>query len=209
MRSFAAISALALLSVATFPGVASAGATVDLLFVGVNGSAITPTDTVTVDGGTHPVSVGDTLTMAAIMTNDERLVISVFSLSYDLGGNDELDLVQAFQWVGVPINKAGSAFYRPLGPMSPSTDAFAGSFQGATTQLAPPPGTLPSAGGAFAGGYQMGTVIWRVTAGVTDGDDVIGGLFNRGIDVWANELLAIIDGEIAYHGAQARWSRCS
>jgi hypothetical protein len=106
--SLSAGAALALLA-----GQARAGATVDLLFVARNGGPIAPTDTVT-------ASPGDTLEMAVRLTNDEALTLSVFSIAYDLDGDDELDVISAFQWIGLPINKVGSEFYQPASPSRPA-----------------------------------------------------------------------------------------
>jgi hypothetical protein len=173
---------------------ARAGATIDLLFVGVNGGAIAPSDTVT-------VSAGDQLTMAAVMTNDQTLTIAVFSMNYDLDGDNELDVVAQFQWGGVPIAKAGTDFFSPIGAFSPTTATFVGSFQGATTNFGGPR-LLPVAGGAFAGGYQMGTVIWKVGAGVNnDGVDIISGLVNFGVDFFADAQFNDINNELLFHGA--------
>jgi hypothetical protein len=45
----------------------------------------------------------DTLTMAIFMRNDQPLTAAVFSLSYDLGSDDVLDVLSAIQWTGVRI----------------------------------------------------------------------------------------------------------
>src|SRR5262245_25761290 len=176
---------------------ASAGATIDLLFVGKNGAPIAATNTVTV--GTNG-QVSATLTMAAIMRNDQTLTVAVFSGNYDLGGDNELDLLSVFQWGGLPIAKAGTDFFAPIGGLTPSTTTFFGSFQGSTTNLSLPR-VLPVAGGAFAGGYQMGTVVWHVNSGDTDGADIISGLLNFGIDAFSDANFNIIDGLVAFHSA--------
>jgi hypothetical protein len=132
---------------------ARAGATIDLLFVGINGGPISPTSTVSLD-------VSDTATMALIMTNDQALTLAVFSVAYDLAGPDTMDVVSAVQWGGLTINKQASDFFAPLAGLNPISNTFVGAFQGATTNLSLPR-TLPPAGGAFAGGYQMGTIVWH------------------------------------------------
>jgi hypothetical protein len=155
-----------------------AGATVDLLFVGRNGGAIAPTDSVF-------ALPGDTLTMVVLLHNDEALTAAWFSLNYDVDGDDELDVVSAFQWRGLAIHKSGTDFFAPgFSTVEPfrSTATFVGSFQGITRNFWGPR-TLPPSGGAFAGGYQMGTVVWKVNPGVNDdGADVVSGLFNFGYD---------------------------
>jgi hypothetical protein len=164
---------------------ARAGSTVDLLFVGINGGAIAPTDTVT-------VSAGDTLTMAAFMSTDQRLGISVWSLNYDLDFDNELDVVSAFQWVtGVAMNKTGTDFYKPvsLPPFNPlgSTSQTMDSFQGASLNASV---SLPN---NAAVSYQMGTVTWKVNAGVNnDGADIVTGLLNVGIDGWYDSAFATV-----------------
>ena len=62
---------------------ATGGATIDLLFVAKNGSAIPATDTVSADPG-------DSLTMAVRFTNDVVLTGIAFSLNYDLDAKNEL-----------------------------------------------------------------------------------------------------------------------
>jgi hypothetical protein len=151
---------------------ASAGATIDLLFVGVNGGPIAPTNTVTVAGG-------DTLTMGLRLRNDQTITVFVFSANYDLDGDNELDVVSVFQWSGVPIFKTGPQFFDPVAGLSPTTPTFVGSFQGTSTDFAVPR-ALPI---TPVGGYQMGTVVWKVTGNVnSDGADIISGLLNAGID---------------------------
>src|SRR5262245_45482503 len=164
------VGILALIAAALFSNDARAGATIDLLFVGHNGGAIAATDTIT-------VSPGDILTMAARMRNDSFLTISYFSLNYDTDGDNELDVVSAFMWSGLAIDKAGTDFYAPV-THDPeafrSTATFVGVFQGSTRNFAGPR-PLPPAAGIFAGGYQMGTVTWKVNAGVNnDGADISG-----------------------------------
>src|SRR5262245_21070718 len=88
---------------------ASAGATVDLLFVGHNGAPIAATNTVT-------AGAGDTLTMAVRFTNDQVLTASVFSLNYDLDGKSELTATSAVQWIGVSLLKSAAQHYKPIGP---------------------------------------------------------------------------------------------
>jgi hypothetical protein len=155
---------------------ARAGATIDLIFVGKNGSPIAPTSSVS---GVP----SDTFTMALIMTNDQTLTAAIFSLSYDLGGVDTLDVVSAVQWSGLPIAKAGTDFFAPLAGLNPISNTFVGAFQGVTSNLGLPR-TLPVAGGAFAGGYQMGTVVWHATnAGAFA---ITGGIINAGLDAFGD-----------------------
>jgi len=171
-------------------GESRAGATVDLLFVERNGGAIAPTPTVA-------ASPGDTLMMVVRMRNDEPLTAAVFSLNYDLDGDDELDVVSAFQWVGVFLSK-GTDVFTPIAPLSPATPTFVGSFQGVTSNLSGPR-TLPPT----PGGYQMGTVVWRVTPGVNnDGVDLISGLLNPGVDVFIDARLEqIISRNLRFNAA--------
>jgi hypothetical protein len=130
---------------------------------------------------------GDTLTMAVVMRNDEPLTIAVFSLNYDVDGDNELDVVSAFMWQGIPINETATDFFQPLNPLPPGflvTSSFVGAFQGATSNLAGPR-VLPPATSAFAGGYQMGTVVWKINAGANaDGADIISGILYLGIDTF-------------------------
>jgi hypothetical protein len=167
---------------------ARAGSTVDLLFVGINGGSITPTDTVT-------VSPGDTLTMHAFMSTDQTLGIAVFSINYDLDLDNELDVVSAFQWLtGVAIAKNGTEFFKPISavpnPLTSISTAVE-SMEGATTNLA-----LPRALPANAAvSYQMGTVVWKVNAGAnSDGADIVSGLLTKGIDGWYDAAFAPVPG---------------
>ncbi len=179
-RPLATLALAALLAPFGSPGEARAGATVDLLFVGINGSPIAATNTIL---GPPP---GDWLTMAIIMRNDVPLSVAIFSLNYDVDGDNELDILSAFQWHGVALDKSATDFFRPVSGLSPSTATFVGSFQGATTNLTGPR-VLPPASGAFAGGYQMGTVTWKVNAGVNnDGADILSGLLNPGVDAFSD-----------------------
>src|SRR5262245_2934516 len=188
-RLLPCLGAAVLIAAALFSSDARAGATVDLLFVGRNGGAIAPTASV----GALP---GDTLTMAVRMRNDEPLLIGIFSLNYDLDGDNELDVVSAFEWSGVAINKQATAFFFPLSNFfEPATATFVGSFQGSTNDFSLPFTTLPPAAGAFAGGYQMGTVTWKVNAGINDdGADIISGLLNFGVDFFIDATNNYMDG---------------
>jgi hypothetical protein len=175
----AALTSILVLGIGISTREASAGGTIDLLFVGQNGAPIAATDQV-------KANPGDLLTMAIMMRNDQPLTLAVFSLNYDLDGDNELDVVSVFQWGGIPINKAGSDFFAPIGSMNATTQTFIGSFQGATNNLGLPR-TLPVAGGSFAGGYQMGTVTWKVNGGfATDGVDIVSGILNTGIDAFGD-----------------------
>jgi hypothetical protein len=179
-------------------GPASAGATVDLLFVGVRGSPIAPTDTLRLGPGAR---AGDQVTMAIRMRNDLPLSVIVFSLRYDLDGQDELDVVSAFQWRGLAIARTGGDYFQPIGPLSPATSSFVGSFQGWTTNLTLPR-TLPAASGAFAGGYQMGTVTFRLGSGVdSDGSDVISGILHQGIDAFGDAVFDDVSHLVRFNAA--------
>lgn len=186
MRSAAAISStLLLLGLGMAPRPASAGATIDLLFVGHDGTPMAPTAMVEVVGEDRPgIHAGDVLTMALRMRNDQSLTVAVFSLNYDLDGDADLEIVKAFQWFGLAINKQATDFFVPLGSLSTSTNTFVGSFQGLTTNLMPR--MLPPAGGAFAGGYQMGTVVWKVNGGALEHVQILSGLLNSGIDIFGD-----------------------
>jgi hypothetical protein len=154
---------------------ARAGSTVDLLFTGINGGPIGATNTVT-------VSPGDTLTMHAFMSTDQTLGIAFFSINYDLDLANELDVVSAFQWnSGVAIAKNGTDFWRPLSavpnPLTSNNSAVE-SMEGGTLLVGK---ALP---GNAAVSYQMGTVVWKVNAPISDGTDIISGLLTFGIDGW-------------------------
>jgi hypothetical protein len=165
---------------------ARAGATIDLVIVGINGVPTLPGDSVSVD-------VSDEITMALIMKNDEALTAAIFSLSYDLGG-DTLDVVSAVQWSGLPINKAGTDFFQPLAGLNPISSTFVGAFQGVTTNLSLPR-TLPVAGGAFAGGYQMGTVVWH--GKVPGATTITGGIINVALDAFGDAAFNNISNLVA------------
>ena len=169
---------------------ASAGATVDLLFVGRNGSSIAPTDTV-------DAAPGDTRAMAVRFTNDVDLFGIGFSLNYDLDGANELDVTSAVQWVGVQLGTAGSilVLFAPLGPLGPPTSTFIGTFVGAVIQN-------PTVLRLSPGTYQIGTVTWTVNAGVsTDGADILSGFFNTGIDGLGGANLEDISATALFHHA--------
>jgi hypothetical protein len=169
-----------------------AGATVDRLVVGRNGAAIAATNAV-------DVSPGDTLTMALLLRNDQPLSAGIFSLGYDLGGDDELDVIAAIGWAGFPFFGPVPCpeFCIPSPPNLPPigvTPTFVGSFGGA--------GSLPPAGGAFAGGYQVGTVVWQVNPGVqSDGVDILSGLFNPGVDGFVGIAFDPIDHLVLFRTA--------
>jgi hypothetical protein len=207
MRSAAAtLLGTALFGLGAAPRLASAGATVDLLFVAANGLPIAPTDTVSVTDVPGPgIHAGDRLTMAILMRNDEDLTAAVFSLSYDLDGADRLDIVSAAQWQGIAIDEAGTDFFAPIGGLSPPTDTFVGSFQGFTTNLELP-GTLPPAAGPFADGYQMGTVVWSVKAGAHgESTRILSGLFNPGIDVFGDAAFGEMNDRVVFNTATVNY----
>ena len=147
-------------------GDARAGATVDLLFVAIDGDAIAPTDTVS-------AAPGGRLVLALRMSNDESLGGAAFSLSYDVDGRDELDVVSAFQWTGVAISRGVQPeTFGPFHGLIWVTEQLIGTFAGFTESTGVR--TLPA-----GGSYQMGTVVWSVNASVdSDGADVISNLFN-------------------------------
>jgi hypothetical protein len=164
-RALPALALAALLGLSGSLREARASATVDLLFIGRNG---TPT-AVTNEVDALPT---DTLTMAIFMRNAAVLSAATFSVVYDLDADDELDVVGAFEWTGVRVGPDPDDSFGPptgVGPLPP-TSTFAGRFRGVART---PSALLPPAGGTFAGGYQMGTVVWQVTPNVaTDGIDI-------------------------------------
>jgi hypothetical protein len=179
---------------------ASAGATVDLLFVGRNGAPIAPTDSVRVG---EDVSVGDELTLAVLMRNDAPLTLAIFSLRYDLEGRDELDVVSAFQWRGLAISRD---WFGPIGDLSPTTGDFVGSFQGWTSNPVLPR-TLPAAAGPFAGGYQMGTVTFRLKAGAHgDAADIVSGLLHRGVDAFGDGAFREVSHLVRFNAASVNFT---
>ena len=167
---------------------ASAGATVDLLFVSKNGGAIAATDTVT-------AAAGDVLVMQVRFANDEPLTGIAFSLNYDLDGKSELGVTTQTQWVGVALNKGNTVGFRPLGALQPPTATFVGSFNGALNN---PGSTLRLA----PGNYQIGTVTWTVGAEVsTDGADILSGFFNPGVDGLGDGGFNDISNQALFHNA--------
>src|SRR5262245_39240807 len=184
----APVAASILTGLALLDGEARAGATIDLLFVGRNGGAIAPTDSVS-------AAPGDTLTMALRLRNDVRLSLAFYSLSYDLDGDDELDVVSAVEW-------AGFSFFGPppcfICFPPPSTETFVGPFRG---QIQRQGGPLPVAAGIFAGGYQMGTVVWKVNAGVNDDGADILSLLEFGVDGIFDADLNDISGSVLFRPA--------
>lgn len=196
-RVFATVALALLLAPFGPPREARAGATVDLLFVGANGSPIAATDDLE-----FGVDVGDVLTMAIVMRNDESLGAAFFSLHYDLGGDNELDVIAAFDWGGIALDKSASDFFAPGAGISPATATFVGSFQGITTNFAGPR-FLPPASGAFAGGYQMGTIVWIVGQNTfIDGPDILSGLFNGGEDFFLDGGLDDMSDRVEFNTAR-------
>jgi len=190
MRRAAALGlGISLIGLGLAAGDARGGVTIDLLFTGRNGEALAqPASAV----GAAP---GDLLTLAVLLHSDQPLTIAIFSLGYD-HEDDELDPVAAFQWRGTALNRNGSDRFAPIGPLAPATQAFVGSFQGATTNFA-----LPRALPPAPGGYQMGTVVWRATSPRSDGDDILSGLFHFGIDAFADGTFTPIDAAVTFHAA--------
>ena len=164
---------------------AHAGATVDLLFVSLNGASIAPTNSLT------GLKASDTFVMHAVMTNDQTLTAAVFSINYDLGGTNSLDVVSAFQWAGQAVNKAGTNKIAPLVPLSPVTPTQIGSFQGITNNFSLP-AVLPP------GSYQMGTVTWHAVAA---GDINITSFILAGIDGFGDGAFNNIDSSVLLRSA--------
>jgi hypothetical protein len=177
-----------------FAKVASAGVTLDLLFTEVNGGAITPTNTLAV------VAPGDELKMVLVMRNDVGLSGHSFSINYDLDGQNQLDVVSRHNWVGIAMNKGGTKYVPFFGAFSPTTETFVGSWNstnGASTNLL----LLPAAG-AFAGGYTIGTVVWKVNAGTGDNSaSAVVGYLNPGVDGLGGSGFNNISTSALFHGA--------
>ena len=184
------ISLSVALAFALVAGDSRAGATVDLLFVSRNGTAIAPTDTVT-------ALPGDILGMNLVLSTTSQLGIHAFSLNYDLDLANELDPVGMGQWRGVALNPSSTVRYSPFAvPFFPTTSTFVGSWQstnGESQTL-----FLPN---SPAGGYAVGTIVWKVNTPQTDGQDILSGLFNVGVDGFQDNTLAHIDGQVLFHGA--------
>jgi len=182
-KLFVLAMAAALVGVGWTARDASAGATVDLLFIGQNGSPIAPTTTAL-------AAPSDTLTMVLLITPDQLLGGAAISLSYDTDDMiDELDVVANYQWFGTPLGKNSkktAVVYSPIVPLLPTTATLIGSFNGASDDP-----LLPTIEKGHAAGvtYQYGTVIWHVNAG----DAVtISSFFNPGIDDFLNSSWAVI-----------------
>ena len=165
---------------------ARAGATVDLLFVRHNGAPIAPTTSVT---GVLP---GDTLEMVARMTNDQALTAAFFSISYDLDLVDRVDIISAFQWGGLAVNKAATDFFAPFVALGGDTGTSIGSFNGFVTNVALPR-TLPP------GSYQMGTVTWLAKGA----GDVSIASFLSGADDFGDAFFNNISSLVSLHSATA------
>jgi len=173
---------------------ANAGVTIDLLFTAVNGVGIAPTATLA------SVAPGDTLNMVIVMRNDEGLTGHAFSINYDLDGENQLDVLGRGNWAGIAMNK-GNTKYTPIpGAFSPTTPTFVGSWNstnGASTNLL----LLPAAG-AFAGGYSIGTVVWKVNGGTGDNSaSAIIGYLNPGVDGLGGSGFNNISASALFHGA--------
>ena len=152
---------------------ARAGATVDLLFVQIDGGAIPPTDSLPLC-----CTPGTQLGMVAVMRNDVALSSHAFSLNYDLLGRNELDVVHTGNWAGIAIDAQGGR-YAPTGGLAPPTATFVGSYTGARSGSS---GGLPPAAGAFASGYVVGSVVFTQTATTPlfDSSKILSGLFAPG-----------------------------
>jgi hypothetical protein len=186
-----ALLVAALLALAGAAPDSRAGATVDLLFVAVDSAPIAPTSELA-------ASAGQTLTMGVFLRSDERIGVATFSLRYDLDGGDELDVARATQWRGVATSARG--FFMNGHPLDPVTPSFVGSFSGFGLAF-PFDSSLPPSGGAFAGGYQMGTVVWTVKAGVeSDGADVVSGLLQSDEGIGAADYVDI-SSSVAFRSA--------
>jgi hypothetical protein len=170
---------------------ARAGATVDLLFIAVNGTPIAPTDTVTV----HQAA-GDLLTMALVMTNDEPISLAQFGVEFNRD-DQELSAASASLWAGVALGSRGEAF-QPMfvglcpedtgpRPCSNASPGFLWPFLGLLT--------LPAMERhAFlpAGSYQMGTVTWLTQDARTDGADILATI-DRSVDGFGDATWALFD----------------
>src|SRR5262245_23555528 len=162
---------------------AHAGATVDLLFVSLNGASIAPTNSLT------GLKASDTFVMHAVMTNDQTLTAAVFSINYDLGGQNTLDVNTAFQWHGQAIAKNPlNGVFAPLAPLNPVTPTTIGSFQGITSNFSLP-AVLPP------GSYQMGTVTWHANS---PGDVDITSFIVAGIDGFGDGGFNNIDNQVLF-----------
>jgi hypothetical protein len=137
--------------------------------------------------------------MAIMMRNDQPLTVAVFSLNYDLDGDQDLSVIDAFQWGGLAINKQATDFFVPLGALGSPTATFVGSFQGLTTNLAPR--MLPAAGGGFPGGYQMGTVVWKVNGGELETVQILSGILDSGIDVFGDGAFNEVSDQVLFRSA--------
>lgn len=166
---------------------ASAGATIDLVFVSQNGAAIAATDTVT-------ANPGDTLVMNLVMRNSSQLSIHAFSLQYDTN----LTHLAAANWTGVLISK--TQLYAPLAAgFTLDSPPLFGTFQstnGGSTNLFLPANTSPT----IAGGYAVGTIGWKV-GGSPGQQSILSGLFNSGVDGFGDNNFNIINDQVLFHGA--------
>ena len=176
----------ALVAVAGAPQAARAGVTVDLLFVARDGSPIAASDSVT-------ALPGDKLLMHLVMRNDIELTGHAFALEYDLDGGDELDVLHYGVWDGVRLGVARDVRYRADTARQHTTDTFVGYW----ANFSVPSATLKPPSGAFAGGYVVGTVVWRVKPGVaSDGRDIFGAVEG----LWDASAASIPD-QMAFRGA--------
>jgi len=162
---------------------------VELIFVEQNGNPIAPGPGRSVGNPTVQAAPGDTLKMEVHLINFVPLTLAAFSLRFDSDGQNELDIISANLWTGVPL--AGGDSFAPVQPLtsveSTGTAGSIQSFNGVTSNFGLPR-TLPVPSSPVnCCSYVMGTVTWRVTSNVaSDGDDVTAGLFNAGVDAFAD-----------------------
>ena len=176
-----------LIGVGGYAKVASAGVTVDLLFVSKNGVGIAPTNAVL------GALAGDKYVMNLVMKNDVGLTAHGFSIGYD----PSLTPLGRTNWAGIAMNK-GNTLYLPLAAaisnVSPGLIGTWQSTNGASSNLL----LLPAAG-AFAGGYTIGTVGWRVLGPAGADTDI--GFLNVGVDGLGGAGFNDITNTALFHGA--------
>jgi len=178
-----------LVGVGGFVKNASAGATIDLVFVSKNGAAIAPTDSVN-------AAVGDVLQMNFIMRTSSLLSIHSFSLNYDTNVGSDLTVLHKGNWTGVAMNKANALYSPLLAPFNPTTPTFVGSWNstngGSQTLFLP---------NSPAGGYTVGTIVWTLSSFPFDVNGIVSGLFNNGVDGFADNNFNLINDQVFFHRA--------